>query len=52
MQFAEDLLPVETDRDSYFSALQCNFPFTAFSSNFSAIVKAYEGADIPQMDHF
>ena len=52
MQFAEDLLPVETDRDSYFSALLCNFPFTAFSSNFSAIVKAYEVANIPQMDHF
>jgi hypothetical protein len=52
VQFAEDLLPVETDRDTYCSVLLCNFPFTAVSSNFSAIVKAYEVADIPQMDHF
>ena len=52
VQFAEDLLPVETYRDSRFSALLCYFPFTAFLSTCSAIVKAYEDADIPQMNHF
>jgi hypothetical protein len=52
VQSAVELMPVETNRDSYFSALLCYFPFTAFLSTCSAIVKPYEGADIPQMDHF
>jgi hypothetical protein len=52
VQSAVDLLPVENNRDTYFSVLLCYFPFTAFLGNCSAIVKSYEGADIPQMDHF